>query len=186
MQADLITYPVRLTHRDRPDFLLTMGNRSIGIEHTEAVHQNEAHKDFLREKIKGPRTWFISRVLPGEPPKGRKELIKEIEDNNPGDGWEGDSAEIEWADAMLHLVRHKLTAINKAGFDRFAENWLLVCDNWSLPAPDIRKAAPLFLEGVKQSGALQEFDRIFVMTSKLFCDVSARGVRLHNTNDLWT
>jgi len=178
MQAELITYPVTLTHRDRPDFLLSMGNRSIGIEHTEAIHQNEAYKDSLREEINGTRTWLISRVLPGEPKKKRKELIKEIEENNPGDGWDEDSPEIEWADAMLYSVRKKLTAISKAGFDRFDENWLLVYDNWSLPAPDIRKAAPLFLHVVKQSEALKEFDRIFVMRNKLFCDVSAMGVRL--------
>ena len=153
LQAGLLTFPVKLIHRDRPDFLLVMGNKNIGLEHTEAVPQNEARKEFLREKNNGLKTWFISPVSPDEPPKSRQELMREIEENNHGDGWEGSSPEIAWTEAMLHFVRHKLGITRKAGYDRFDENWLLIYNNWSLPALNIRKVSSTFFQGVKDSGA---------------------------------
>ena len=185
MKADLITYPVKLIHRDRPDFMLSMGNRRIGIEHTEAISQNEAHKAVLRQRGYGPETWYISRTLPGEPRKQHKKLIKEIKANDPGDGWEGNSPETEWADAMFCFVKDKLNTIKKNGFERFDEDWLLMYDNWTLPAPEVREAAPLFFEAVQQTSALQKFKRIFVMTEQIFCEISAIGFRVYETNDLW-
>jgi len=84
---------------------------------------------------------------------------------------------------MLHFVRHKLGITRKAGYDRFDENWLLIYNNWSLPALNIRKVSSNFFQGVKDSGALQEFDRIFIIKSKVFCDVSATGVTVLNVRD---
>ena len=185
MMDNRIVYPVRLVKRERPDFVLSMGNRHIGIEHTEAIAENEAHKAVLRQKGHGPETWYISHMLPGEPKKKYKKLIQEIEANDPGDGWEGNSPEREWADAMIYSVKHKLNAVRKDGFDRLDEDWLIIYDNWSLPAPDVHEAAPIFLEAVQQTGALLEFQRIFVMHDQLFCEVSATGIKVYGTNDLW-
>lgn len=185
MMDNRIVYPVRLVKRERPDFMLSMGNRRIGIEHTEAIAENEAHKTVWRQKGYGPQTWYVSHVLPGEPKKKHKKLIQEIEANDPGDGWEGNSPEREWADAMIYSVKHKLCSVRKDGFDRFEEDWLIIYDNWSLPAPDVHEAAPFFFKAVQQIGALQEFQRIFVLRDQLLCEVSATGFKVYRTNDLW-
>lgn len=185
MKAGLVTYPVSLIHRDRPDFMLSMGNRRIGIEHTEAISQNEAHKAVLRQRGNGPKMCYISRTLPGEPKKQNKKLIKEIEANDPGDGWVGNSPETEWADAMLHFVKNKLNTVKKDGFERFDEDWLLIYDNWNLPAPEVREGTHLFFKAVQQTSAFKEFKRIFVMTEQFFCEISAIEFRVYETNDLW-
>jgi hypothetical protein len=185
MIANRIIYPVRLVHRDRPDFMLSMGSRRIGIEHTEAVSQNEAHKAVLRQRGFGPGTWFISRSSPNEPKKRYKKLIQEIEANDPGDGWEGNSPEIEWASVMLYFLRHKLNAMKKDGYHRFDEDWLIIYDNWDLPAPEVREAAPIFFKAVQQLGASQEFQHVFIMSDRLFCEVSTAGYNVYGTNDLW-
>jgi hypothetical protein len=186
MKADLITYPVRLTHRDRPDFMLSMGNRHIGIEHTEAIPLNEARKAALRQRGCGPKTRFISRALPGEPRKPHEKLVEEIEANDSGEGWVGNSPQTEWADAMLHSVKDKLNAVRKDGFERFDEDWLVIYDNWPLPDPDVRKAAPLLFEAVQQTSAFEEFRCIFIMTERLFCAISPMGcIKVYETNDLW-
>jgi len=185
MMGNRIIYPVRLVHRDRPDFMLSMGRRQIGIEHTEAISQNEAHKEVLRQKGCGPETWYISRELPGEPKKPYKKLIQEIETNDPGNGWEGNSPEREWADVMVYFVKDKLNIVRKDGFDRFDEDWLIIYDNWSLPGPEIHEAVPIFFKAVQQTDALQEFEYIFVMSDQLFCEVSATGFKVYGTNDLW-
>lgn len=54
-------YPLSLVHRDRPDYQLEMDGRRIGVEHTEAVPENEAHRSALREQGHGPDVHFINR-----------------------------------------------------------------------------------------------------------------------------
>ena len=73
-EAGSLDYPLTLVKRERPDFQLVMANRRIGIEHTRAVSENEAHKDSLRRKGYGPETFFISPVALGESRKNKKQL----------------------------------------------------------------------------------------------------------------
>jgi hypothetical protein len=185
MGAGIAKYPVRLIHRDRPDFLLYMGEQRIGIEHVEAISENEARRKVLRERGHGPEVHFISHKKPGEPKKKTKKLIEEIEKNIAGDGWEGDSVETEWADAMFYFYKKKIDTVKKEGFERFDEDWLLIYDNWNLPAPDRDGAAQIFHELITYTGGLQEFKRILIMTGQVFCEVSNREMRLYAMNDLW-
>ena len=67
VEAEIIHYPMNISQRERPDFLLSMAEIQIGIEHTEAVPENEAHKTFLREKGGGSGVHYMSRNRPGEP-----------------------------------------------------------------------------------------------------------------------
>jgi len=48
-----LTFPLVVLHRDRPDFVLSMPNGNIGIEHTEAVPENVARSEVLREQRHG-------------------------------------------------------------------------------------------------------------------------------------
>jgi len=185
MGEGIAKYPLRLIHRDRPDFLLYMGEQRIGIEHVEAISENEAHRKVLRERGYGLEVYFISHKKPGEPRKKAKKLIEEIEKNITGDGWEGDSVETEWAAAMLYFLKQKIATVRKEGFERFDEDWLLIYDNWNLPAPDRDKATQALHDLIIRSGGLQEFKYVFIMTGQLFCEVSTEGMRLHTINDLW-
>lgn len=181
--SDVVGYPVTLIKRERPDFCLITSNRQIGVEHTRSVSENEAHKDALRKKGHGPDTWFISPVPLEERRKSKKELVAEIQQDDPGDGWDGDSPEIQWAEAMLSSAKDKLASIKKAGFQRFEEDWLLIRDQWSLPAPDIRKAGMLLANATDLPALLREFKRIFVLSGRFVCDVSTEGVRFHHTEN---
>jgi hypothetical protein len=180
-----LEFPLRLTHRnppeDRPDFLLEMGARSIGIEHTESVPQNEAHTSFLREQGNGPDTFFISHALPGEPRKSKHQLLEEIASDDPGDGWAGDSPEREWADAMALSISAKLTGLIKPGFQLFRENWLLIYDNWPLPHVDPEHAAEILFATLQQGVALNSFDCIFVVNDHNLWEFSRSGRTLRDT-----
>jgi len=182
---DRISYPLCLIQRERPDFLLTLDTKQIGIEHTEAVPQNEAHKTVLREKGNGPDVYFISHHHSGEPKKAAKELIEEIEANHGGAGWAGDSVEREWADAMFHFIEQKVATLLKDGFEWFEKDWLLIYDNWSLPALDRHKAAPFLLNLVTESEVLHEFERIYIITGQYLCEVASTGIQFYDINDLW-
>jgi len=181
-----ISYPLCLTKRERPDFLLTLDTKQIGIEHTEAVSQNEAHETVLREKGEGPDVYFISHHHPGEPKKTAKELKEEIEANDDGKAWCGDSVEREWAEAMFHFIEKKVATLLKDGFERFEKDWLLIYDNWSLPALDRHKAAPFLLNLVTENKVLHEFDPIYIITGQYLCEVASTGIQFYDINDLWS
>ena len=117
------------------------------------------------EKGNEQNVYFISRHLPGESKKERKELLKEIETNNSGTGWAGDAVESEWADAILSSIKKKKTKLSMEGFKRFDEDWLLIYDNWSLPALDRQKAA-LFLWNLITESDITEGVSIQDATSK--------------------
>lgn len=55
--SGLLSYPVALTHRDRPDFHLQSGSRDIGIEVTEAISEQYAAYAALAER-EFPGAWL--------------------------------------------------------------------------------------------------------------------------------
>ena len=175
LPSQRLSFPLTLEHRDRPDFLLTMGKCSIGIEHTEAVPQNEAHASVLRDKL--PCThdvYFISRVVPGEQKKPSKQLIEEICGDKPGPPWEGDSVEREWAEAMAYFAVNKLNKAKAQGFQKFERNWLLIYDNWPLPMVDVSKASKTLSKLDSMRDVMTEFDSIFVMNDIKLWELSQR------------
>ncbi len=180
-----LSYPLELIQRERPDFLLKTNGVQIGIEHTEAVPQNEAHKTVLRDKVDGPEVHFISHHQPGEPKKPAKELIEQIQANHSGPGWAGDSVEREWSEAMFHFVKGKIETLAKEGFEKFKQNWLLIYDNWSLPALDREKAAQFLLPKTIETNCFDNFDSVYIITGNLLCEFSNTGIVQHEINDLW-
>lgn len=182
---DKLSYPLELIHRERPDFLLKTNDVEIGIEHTEAVPQNEAQKTVLRDKLDGPEVYFISRHKPEDQKKSAKKLIEEIHANHFDHGWEGDSVEREWSEVMLYFVKSKLETFAKEGFKKFKRNWLLIYDNWHLPEPNLELAAELLLPKIIECSCFDSFDSVYIFTGNHVCEFSSTGSMLHQMNNLW-
>jgi len=180
--TDQLTYPLVVLHRDRPDFVLSMPNRNIGIEHTEAVPENVAHSEVLREQRYGHKSYFTPIAVPGEPRKTRAELLLEIEKDEPGDGWVGDSPQRHWAEAMFHCVKQKIAKCRAAGFERQPINWLLVYNNWSLPSVNISRAADYLMRKLTEVDAFDCFDSVFVLSDSKLCEFIRSGVAIHQRN----
>jgi hypothetical protein len=163
LPIEQLSFPLTLTHSDKPDFLLAIPGSEVGIEHTEAVPENIARANFLREKEGlGPDVYFIPHAKPGEPKKTADELRCDIEADKPGSGWCGDSPEREWAAAMAHYVEKKIPKATADGFIQYRVNWLIVYDNWPLPHIDYFKAATYLAPLLAAMGAFSVFDAIFV------------------------
>lgn len=162
LPIEQLSFPLTLTHSDKPDFLLAMSGSEVGIEHTEAVPENVARANFLREKGLGPDVYFTPHAMPGEPRRTADELRRDIEADRPGAGWCGDSPEREWAAAIAHYVKEKIPKATADGFVRCPANWLIVYDNWPLPAIDYHKAATYLAPLLAEMGAFSVFDAIFV------------------------
>ncbi|MFO1152645.1 MAG: hypothetical protein U1E42_03110 [Rhodospirillales bacterium] len=179
---DVLRYPISLSKRERPDLLLTLGTTCIGIEITEAVPKNDAHKTAIRNE-NGPHGWhYISRYSPGEAKKTRKKLCQEIKDNEPGNGWSGDSVEREWAEAMAYFIGQKTDKLRMQYFNRFNEDWLLIYDNWPLPDVDIELAAQ-YLCSIAGSC---EFSYVYILSGENLLEVSSLKWRRFEVKNLWT
>tara|TARA_B110000211_G_scaffold204320_1_gene237742 strand:- start:867 stop:1568 length:702 start_codon:yes stop_codon:yes gene_type:complete len=184
-REDKITYPFTLKKCERPDFLLLSGGEKIGVEHTEAVSENVAQSDFLREKGYGHEVQFLRYSAHGEKRKKGKRLISELEENDPGDGWMGDSVEREWAAAMFHSVKEKICTAQKPGYKLFESNWLLVYDNLTLPVLHLEEAIPIFRQLFSEGEPFSTFSSIFILTERQLCQFSKESLAVLPSNELW-
>lgn len=184
-KSDLLHYPITLVHSDRPDFVLTQAGTTIGIEHTEAVPQNEAAKQALREQGIGQEVHFITPVHPGEERRSSKDLKAEIKADEMGDGWAGDQAEREWAEAILYFLTQKESKLAAEGFNRHDEDWLLIYESWPLPMVDLKRAAEYFCTAKQERTSGEQFHRVFVMSNGMICKFTGGAYNLLHDHDLW-
>ena len=169
-----LDYPVSLKKHERPDFIFRHGNMSLGIEHTEVVCPNVAASDALRERGHGPYVYYPRKSKPGERRLSAKKLIQEIEENDPGMPWMGDSVEENWAEAMAYHV-HKKTDLYRSITFGTNEKWLLLYDNWRSPGIDM----PLAIEELKLSLSNLDtpfFDKLLVLTDGELFLLGSNGV----------
>ena len=181
LPAEEISYPVNLTHQDRPDFFLQMANREIGIEHIEAVPENHVRATIFRQKGIGPQVHMLQRHQPGELSRSNNEIRSDIIQDIVGAPWVGNEVEVEWARVMLHCIDAKVEILNKPGFTKFKENWLLIYNNWPLPAVHHEEASSLLADLCLNKVVPREFSRVFILDSKFLCEISKR-TRLHPVN----
>lgn len=64
--SDKLDFPLRVEHREKPDFALYMPNRSIGIECVEAVSDEWKQISAIRDKDFPDKLIFTPRCTPGE------------------------------------------------------------------------------------------------------------------------
>ncbi len=63
----LADFPLKLLKQERPDFVLTLNGNEVGIEHTEAISQNDAKAAALRDAGIGPEMHFVKPASLTEP-----------------------------------------------------------------------------------------------------------------------
>lgn len=183
---DFFQYPLKVLHQDRPDFVIESGDNKIGIEHTEAIPQNEAHKDVLRNEMEGTSDmYYLFHNKPTDKPRKAKSLIKEIESNPMGPGWGGNSVEVEWSEAMIYFTKKKITAMNKVGFGIFDKNWLLIYDNWPLPHIELNEALAMFQKAAIETGIFKVYGEIFIISGAELCEASEYTINIFEVNNVW-
>jgi hypothetical protein len=172
-------FPLQLIKRERPDFLIRCGSREIGVEHTEAVPQNAAKEAALRAQGHGSGWHFLQPSSIGDPLKTSGELLADIRANRPGPGWAGDAVERSWAEAMAHFVDEKLATAGRPGFTLFAENWLLIYDNWPAPQLAREKALSLLQVGLQPRDPWRVFNHILILDENVLLEITAQNALFH-------
>lgn len=165
-ETPLIEYPLRLEKRERPDFLLQLPSRNIGIEVTEAVPPGWAWADARRERLNHDSVVFLHHFKPGEAQRSSEEIDAIVRGESWGAPWVGDAPERQWAEVMAHFASQKAAVLAKPGYERFSADWLLIYDNWPLPAVKEPKAAAHFAARLAAMERRPPFERIFVECNK--------------------
>lgn len=125
-------FPLKIIHRDRPDFLIETSMNNIGIEFTESIPKQLARAQALLE------IYFPNGHLEPEyflwdaRDRSKNEIIKILNKSQQhfiGQGFVGKSIEENWLKGMTGCIRNKTVKLNNPDFEKFDKNWLLVYDN---------------------------------------------------------
>jgi hypothetical protein len=173
--------PLQLAKRERPDFVLQLDGRTVGIEHTEAVPENTAHESRLRAAL-GGGCHLVTPAVVGEPRKSRKQLLREIEENRFPPPMVGDSVERRWAEAMTHFIGRKVASAQKPGYAAYDEQWLAIYDNWPSFALERQHALALLQEHLAAADPFDVFDRVFILTGQVLVELVRGRTLLHRLN----
>jgi hypothetical protein len=131
-----IDFPLRVTKREKPDFQICSGSRALGVEVTEAIPTDYARASALAKKENPDALIDISLFKLGET-KTREEIRQICNQRKlAGEGWAGDSAEHELAEAVRSITDSKTEKLRKPDFDKYPRNLLLIYDNMPLPLLD--------------------------------------------------
>lgn len=174
-------FPLRLTKSERPDFALQLGDRTVGIEHTEAVPMNVAHAGALRASL-GRTTYLIWSATVDEPRKSREQLLAEIKSDQMPPPMVGDSVEHGWAEAMGRFVSEKMASARKPGYAAHDEDWLVIYDNWPAPGLQHHHAISLLQEKHLDAGAFDVFQRVFILDETVLVELRRASALLHRVN----
>ena len=130
-RTDLLEYPLRVKHTDRPDITLFMPSGCRGVEIVEAVPQAKAEADAYSEHKGICAITGIPRFRAGEPRRPKNEIVAIATGTFPVLPYMGDSIEKNWVEAMLYFSKDKAAKFQQPGFKKFEQNWLLIYDDWS-------------------------------------------------------
>lgn len=167
LNADRLEFPLSLSHRDKPDFLLLNGSHQIGIECTESIPEQYAWAHALWEEY-FPDGFFQPSFFKWSAPQRSREEIIEIlsksQNKLHGSGWTGDGVEIDWANWMFECINIKTEKLNSNSFNTFESNYLLIYDNLPQVNNDLNKSTKFLFEklNVLWKEKALHFDKIII------------------------
>ena len=120
-----LEYPVFVSKRERPDYILSQNRVKTGFEITEAVNPQLLQAQTLPEASQG------SGIDLGQFKWGKKHSLARLRQiaSSPtliGAPWMGDQADREYVALVKDVAQKKTVTLNKPGFDRFESNLSLI------------------------------------------------------------
>ena len=175
--AGLLTFPVSATSRDRPDLWIRDGEKTIGVEITEAISRQYAAYCALAER-EFPGVFREPAHFRWNSPERTVEEMRVLlrQTQLTSNGWVGDHPEREWALFMQSVVDSKLRKLVRPDFAKFAQNWLAIYDN--LPMPNIYLSDAIgFLRPLIEEcwSRVPRFDTLFIEHGPVIARITAGG-----------
>jgi hypothetical protein len=181
-----IGFPIQLTKRERPDFLLIAGDRFIGVEITEAVNQEYAKATTLPDADTEGAVIDPSLFKWGTSPRNLQDLRSIVSRKKlTGPGWEGTSVESEYAEAIFDIITLKTEKLQAPSFDKFSENWLAIYCNITLPVLDLDDANQFFKQISSKYWKEDGFSGVFVEEGENISSYSRDRTEVLQLMNLW-
>lgn len=182
-----LEFPISVTHRDRPDFLLQSPNAQTGVEASEAISEQYAAYCALAER-EFPEVFLEpAHFRWGQPDMSAEEMRELLRQSQLStDGWSGRSAEREWALFLKSVIDAKLRKLANPGFCKFRRNWLAIYDNLPMPNINLERAISMLKPLLKCIWSKNpNFDAVFIEHGPIIAKISAHSSQHLILNDLW-
>ena len=177
-------FPITVFARERPDFLAVCSSGEIGIEHTEAIHVNQAKERALRADGHGPEVYFPLKFRIGDPALSSDEILRLIHADEAGEGWCGDEVERSWAEALQHFIEKKAGSAKKSGYTLYPDNRLLIYDNWSAPQLNHMRALQYLRDSLDHKLVWSSFNRVYIVDGRSTISLTAMDTRIQRSTRL--
>jgi len=186
-KANLLTYPLSLTQREKPDFLSMQGNGCVGVEVSEVIPKGYAHYAAVANECAPEQP---SGLL--EPGHFRYDLVrtpKEVrrllaQTRLTARPFYGNEPEQEWARFMANTINVKLQKL--ADYEKFDENWLALYANLPLPSVNRHKAVDMLRASLADVWvARPTFDAVFIERGAFIIKITPDKSEWFVINDIW-
>jgi subtilisin-like proprotein convertase family protein len=158
--------PSSIDEFDKPDFILEIGGRKIGVEVTLAVEGEYIRSQKLQDTLYPGEAAIITNLKDGNRRRSNQEIIHDMFD--PEQSWKGiDTQMIEWRERIADALQIKRSKFSD--FQLFDENWLLIRDPlpFAFDALECKLAcqhlACIFSQSSKSG---KDFDAVFILAGQ--------------------
>jgi hypothetical protein len=167
-------FPLKIIHRDKPDFLIESFINNTGIEFTESIPEQLARAQAILEEH-FPNGHLEPSFFKWDTPERTKseilEILKKSQERLIGQGYTGHQIEEEWSKGIVECIINKTVKLNKNGFDTFDKNWLLIYDNQTRAFLDkeyVSNKINLLLSDYWKDNQDIKFEKIFIESGNYF------------------
>jgi hypothetical protein len=158
--------PSSVIESERPDFILEIGDRKVGVEVTLAVEGEYVRAQKLQDTLYPGEAAIIINLKDGNRRRSNQEIIHDMFD--PEQSWKGiDTQMIEWRERIADALQIKRSKFSD--FQIFDENWLLIYDPLSFGFDALEhKLACQHLAGIffQSSKSEKDFDAVFILAGQ--------------------
>lgn len=187
-EAPEIRYPIRVLHREKPDFALCLNDSCVGVECVEAVSEEWKRIAAIRDKEFPGALVFPPMLKPGQRVFSNLERVDIASGERAGPPWVGNMAERQWAEALAHFVAGKTRKLRAGNYTDFQRHWLIVQDEWRVPVyeeDEKLEAARLCMPLLEESLRGFSFERIYVSSGPYVIRLAPAPVDIQLVRDLW-
>lgn len=189
-KTGMLTFPLNVAHREKPDFSLRFGGSEVGVECVEAVPQELYEIEVLREKWYPEAMNFGQKFQPGSNALTRDEKHQIASGCQAGPPWMPEAAKRNWVSAMLHVISGKAVKLQSGNYSSNATNWLLVQDVWptslrSYPE-QVREAALECAQRLAAAPDTPSFDALFIASGRQLLCIERGTLTTEDIYDLWS
>ena len=173
--------PSDVKEHERPDFVLTISGRRIGVEVTAAVYQEHVRAQKLHIQRCPTECVNTTNLQDRDPRRSNDELMSEMLKPN-GTFKDSEQDMCDWRDKVATALERKRAKLGHPDFQLFHQNWLLIHDEPGLANDRFtcdrawQHAAALF--SVPFVGA-RDFDTTFLLSNRYLFHWHQQVLSLH-------